>query len=206
MEEIEYRFVEGTDRKAYVSSDGKVFKRHPIWKGWKNKRIVGWTEFKEVKPHLCSGYLQVSVGRICNTSLVHRLVAETFLPRPLGATDVDHIDGDKTNNRVENLRWVSHKENCNNPNTKYKSVYSGSHRIWTDIQGFNPETNHRTPVFRDLREASTWITPEGEKINPRSLANTLRLGRKYGDYLWTARLVTGEEYQKSLRNEIYGTN
>ena len=201
MEEIEYRFIEGTDRKAYISSDGRVFRRYPIWKGWNTKRIVGWTEFKEVKPRYVSGYVFLSIP-FRGSNAVHRLVAETFLPNPLGLRDVDHINGNRADNRIENLRWVTHKENCNNLNTKYKSVYSGSHRIWTDIQGFNPKSNHRTPVFSNSREASNWITPEGKKINRRCLLTCLNKKITYRNYFWTARLVTGEEYQKILKTVI----
>lgn len=42
---------------------------------------------------------------------VHRLVAEAFLANPDGCSDVDHIDNDKTNNCVSNLRWLFHQEN-----------------------------------------------------------------------------------------------
>lgn len=42
---------------------------------------------------------------------VHRLVALTFLPNPLQLPQVDHIDRNKTNNVVTNLRWVSNAEN-----------------------------------------------------------------------------------------------
>ena len=190
------KFVEGTDNKMIVTSDGRIFKRYPVCRNHPERGFTGFREAKLSNNGL--GYLQVTLSGIRKIALVHRLVAEAFIPNPLGLRDVDHIDGNKTNNRVENLRWVSHKENCNNPNTKYKSIYSGSHRIWTDIQGFNPKTNHRTLVFKNRRETSTWITPEGKKINPVSLGEALRLGRKCGGYYWTARLVTGEEYRKLL--------
>lgn len=192
-----FKFIEGTDHKAIVTSDGRVFKRRKICTGFGKKRhTVGWTEFREVKPRLYE-YLSALIP-YRKGCLIHRLVAEAFIPKPLGATEVDHIDGDKLNNRVENLRWVTHKENTNNPNTKYKQVYSSNRKVLSYIQGFNPKTNHRTPIFMNLREASNWITPEGQKINPRSLANALRLGRKYWNYFWTAKLVTGEEYRKLL--------
>ena len=42
---------------------------------------------------------------------VHRLVAEAFIPNPDSLSDVDHIDCDKLNNRVENLRWCTHADN-----------------------------------------------------------------------------------------------
>lgn len=48
---------------------------------------------------------------------IHQLVAIHFIPNPNNRTEVDHINAIKTDNRIENLRWVTHQENMNNPNT-----------------------------------------------------------------------------------------
>ena len=185
-----FKFIEGTDHKAIITSDGRVFRRYLVSRNHPERGLTG---FREVKPSEdYSGYLRL------RGFLVHRLVARAFIPNPLGLRDVDHIDGNKTNNRVENLRWVSHKENCNNPNTKCKIAYSGKRKLYTGIQGFNPRANQRTPIFVNLREASNWITPEGKKINPGSLLNVLNKKATYWNYFWTAKLVTGKEYRKLL--------
>lgn len=66
------------------------------------------------------GYLAVKLyknGKLKNFK-VHRLVSEAFIPNTDNKPFIDHINTDKTDNRVENLRWVTSKENSNNPLTK----------------------------------------------------------------------------------------
>lgn len=53
---------------------------------------------------------------------IHKAVAQLFVPNPENKPQVDHINTDRYDNRAENLRWVTAKENNNNPLTrKHKS-------------------------------------------------------------------------------------
>lgn len=61
--------------------------------------------FKYYTVSLCRNYKSY-------TKLVHRLVAESFIPNPLNKKEVNHKDGNKLNNCVENLEWVTRAENA----------------------------------------------------------------------------------------------
>ena len=91
--------IEGYNGMYQVSQFGRV-------RSWKN----GTSKRKADSPRLLSlmndgrGYLHVTIPQ---TKTVHRLVASAFIANPQNLPYVDHIDGDRTNNDVSNLRWVS---------------------------------------------------------------------------------------------------
>ena len=60
-----------------------------------------------------TGYMQVSLtlNRKHKTHLVHRIVAQTFIPNPNNLRCINHKNENKTDNRVENLEWCTHKYN-----------------------------------------------------------------------------------------------
>ena len=62
----------------------------------------------------CTTYKFVTLcndGKILSVG-IHRLVATAFIPNPNGLKCVNHIDGDGSNNSVENLEWCTNRENC----------------------------------------------------------------------------------------------
>lgn len=82
-----------------VSSSGRVMntKTHKILKQRKSKK----------------GYMTISlwVNNKAILKQVHRLVAKAFIDNPKRRKQVNHIDGDKTNNTIENLEWVTNRQN-----------------------------------------------------------------------------------------------
>jgi hypothetical protein len=66
------------------------------------------------------GYVTIGLclGGRKHTVSIHRLVLSAFEPNLENKSDVDHIDGNRTNNNLSNLRWSTRRENLNNPITK----------------------------------------------------------------------------------------
>ena len=129
VENDEYRFVEGTEENLVVSVNGDIFKRYP-----KSYRYGGRKDYYQVvnvKPN-ASGYLQVNVPIRNTTTLVHRLVAEAFIDNPQGYTEIDHLNRNKLDNSVANLRWVTHSENMRN-STMHKARSSWENIVATDL-------------------------------------------------------------------------
>jgi hypothetical protein len=74
----------------------------------------GNPKIKILKPHKTgNGYFQVQLYKngSCKYLLIHRIIAELFIPNPLNLPCVNHIDKNKSNNNVSNLEWVTASQN-----------------------------------------------------------------------------------------------
>lgn len=116
----EWKDVVGYEGSYMVSNLGRIAAIRDFYEYKRNGKIF----VKRMKPHICSTSISPSTnyrrmtfveGCIKRTYLVHRIVAEAFIPNPCGYSCIDHIDDDPTNNIAENLQWCSYKMNNSKP-------------------------------------------------------------------------------------------
>ena len=100
MEEV-WKPIEGTDGGYEVSNLGRVMSKMQ-----RNPRIMPQTIQR-------SGYhyVMLHVNNKPTCRRVHRLVAQAFLPNPANMKEVNHKDGNKDNNRADNLEWCTRSHN-----------------------------------------------------------------------------------------------
>lgn len=106
-EEVRQIVIDGKETKYYVSSFGRIFSFY-------HRRAIDPP--RELSPAVSPyGYLHVSLqtGKVQRTFFVHRLVASAFIENPEEKPQINHKDGNKQNNAVENLEWATSKENIN---------------------------------------------------------------------------------------------
>lgn len=146
-----WRPIVGTKGFIEVSSEGRV---RSLLRG--SPRVLKTQEDKK-------GYhrLRVTIEREKMSYKIHREVAKAFIPNPNNLPQVNHKDGNKSNNAVDNLEWISNRDNALHAieNGLWASVIEGSHkenesRKRPIIGYFTPGISMR---FESIREAEKYV-------------------------------------------------
>lgn len=188
MTEI-WRDIDGYEGLYQVSNFGRV---KSFWRGG---RIL--------KPNLnrC-GYLQVTLccGGKQKHMYVHRLVAQAFVPNPESKCEVNHIDGDKTDNRAENLEWSTAFENMRHAYaTGLQSALQGEEHSNAKLANEQVRYVRENPDNLSGRELARRFN-----VNPQTISDVQR-GKKYrnaGGTIRTRRPPNPHQVPDEAREEI----
>lgn len=129
LEGEEWRDVVGYEGYYIVSNFGRIATIRDSYEYTRN----GKTFTKNWPRHICSTSIAPTthyermtfrVNYKHDTQLVHRVVAQAFLPNPNNYTCIDHIDDNPKNNHVSNLQWCNHQINNSKPHHRAASSFS----------------------------------------------------------------------------------
>ena len=108
----EWKEIKGYEGKYIISNYGEIISLPRTKQNNSKKQYVEPKEIRKIVNNR-NGYVYVYLcndGKDINMR-VHRLVAEAFIPNPNNLPQVNHKDGNKINNRVDNLEWCTASEN-----------------------------------------------------------------------------------------------
>lgn len=147
-----------------ITTDGRVFSHKKPGGNGKGK-VLDYSYKRELKPQKDKkGYLKIILEQNTNrmkSMSIHRLVAETYIPNPHNYDTVNHINQDKTDNRVENLEWMSNADNVEYSQAKTRLIETPTGEIVeiTNLTKWCREVlNHSSSgtMLRTLRNPGTF--------------------------------------------------
>lgn len=146
------------------------------------------------------GYQAIVLKR--KIHLIHRLVAKVFIPNPQNLPEVDHIDNNKFNNTVDNLRWISRSENC----LKSRRENSDGHLNRQDREEVCYRRRIKIRVVETGEDlGSIEDVAKIQKCTPPTVINYVRRGSAWRDGLYKGCHIIAEEYYEKRTYEWKGS-
>jgi hypothetical protein len=133
-----------------------------------------------MKPKI-ENYIRITLSRANKKQmcLIHRLVAIAFIPNPENKPDINHKDGNKKNNCIENLEWVTRSENTQH---SFDILHRKSSSWRGGIDIFNKNNNFIIRV-EDSRAALAWLRENtGQNCNFINIINRACRGERKTAY------------------------
>ena len=182
-----WRKVEGYDQPIEVSNLGNV------------RRSDGKSIKVITHPRKGYNHVSVSINGRSTIALVHRLVAKAFISKPEGKNEIDHINTIKTDNRVENLRWVDHKENCNNPLSikKYKARV-GERNTFYGRKHSEETRKHLSEIHKVLSQSEESKEAFLERMKPYRGSNKRKVNQLTKDGVFVREWESMQEVENEL--------
>ena len=139
-------------------------------------QVWSYLSNKFLKPFNKDGYLRVELSG--TPYLIHRLVALTYIDNPDNKPVVDHIDHDRHNNCINNLRWVTVAENNNNLDQHYNHGFIQLQPVYM----CDKNTHEKIKLFDSAAEASKYLNNKSIKSNICKVCSGER--KSAGGYYW----------------------
>lgn len=181
MKEI-WKDVKGVEDKYECSNTGKI-RRKNYTKSFMTKYGVKTQQFvaKDLQGWLGNrGYMQVQIrGR---KELVHRIIAETFIPNPENLPFVNHKDENKLNNNISNLEWCTCEYNNNYGTANQRTKETVTKKYGKTVLQLDKYTNEIITKFPSVHEAAR-VTG----IDRSNIAACCKKKKRYksaGGYIW----------------------
>jgi hypothetical protein len=183
----EFPFYEASNLGRIRSVDRYV--PHPI-KGQK------FSKGKILKLNDYGFYSLVSIGKDKKTKMVHRIIAKTFIPNLENKPCVNHKNGIKTDNRIENLEWVTYSENEKH---SYKKLGKKPNLNRLGIKGFMCSWSKPVALIDDndiiLKVFATGTEVEKNLIGVnRKLVSLVCLGKRRQHAGYKFKFISRKEY------------
>lgn len=179
MGERTYEIVEHPNLEGIgCSRDGKIWTK---WvQGNQYLRTYLGDEWRELTGTVSKhGYIKVgiTIRGVKGLYSAHRLVATVFIPNPENKECIDHINTIRTDNRVENLRWATRKENSNNPISRQNNSRAHIGRV------FSAETREKIrQKCLGVKNHNYGEHPSEETLKKRSVSLKVAKRKQIGQY------------------------